>query len=279
MITVTKVDSKRKSNKRKWISLFILFPFFLTLVLTVICYVLKSRFSLEIALINKCIVALFIYHFLSVVILFATVLFDGGFARHRNFLLAIKYHRLKNKIDLAFLNSNIYNHLKDISDNEKIAETPKVEIISETEIHIENLVGQTDKLEKFKKTLSALLDGGLVCETFELDMTQRFYIATMIDLSSENQRVIKNHDDFLDYIEDTSAYQLRIMPNFVKDVSEAPHLLIAGETGSGKSYFLFFIIFQLIMKKVDICIVDRKKGITKFKTIIGNENSASEIDS
>ena len=108
---------------------------------------------------------------------------------------------------------------------------------------------------------------------------QRFYIATMIDLSSENQRVIKNHDDFLDYIEDTSAYQLRIMPNFVKDVSEAPHLLIAGETGSGKSYFLFFIIFQLIMKKVDICIVDRKKGITKFKTIIGNENSASEIDS
>ncbi|MDS0998492.1 hypothetical protein, partial [Staphylococcus epidermidis] len=61
MITVTKVDSKRKSNKRKWISLFILFPFFLTLVLTVICYVLKSRFSLEIALINKCIVALFIY--------------------------------------------------------------------------------------------------------------------------------------------------------------------------------------------------------------------------
>ena len=279
MITVTKVDSKRKSNKRKWISLFILFPFFLTLVLTVICYVLKSRFSLEIALINKCIVALFIYHFLSVVILFATVLFDGGFARHRNFLLAIKYHRLKNKIDLAFLNSNIYNHLKDISDNEKIAETPKVEIISETEIHIENLVGQTDKLEKFKKTLSALLDGGLVCETFELDMTQRFYIATMIDLSSENQRVIKNHDDFLDYIEDTSAYQLRIMPNFVKDVSEAPHLLIAGETGSGKSYFLFFIIFQLIMKKVDICIVDRKKGMTKFKTIIGNENSASEIDS
>ncbi|WP_072692500.1 FtsK/SpoIIIE domain-containing protein, partial [Staphylococcus argenteus] len=154
-----------------------------------------------------------------------------------------------------------------------------VEIISETEIHIENLVGQTDKLEKFKNTLSALLDSGLVCETFELDMTQRFFIATMVDLSLENQRVIKNHDDFLDYIEDTSAYQLRIMPNFVKDISEAPHLLIAGETGSGKSYFLFFIIFQLVMKKVDIFIVDRKKSITKFKTIIGKENAASEIES
>ena len=160
-----------------------------------------------------------------------------------------------------------------------MAETPKIKVVSDTEIHIENLVGQTDKLEKFKPILSALLDKGLVCEVLNLDMTQKYFIATLIDLGDENQKIIRDYEEFLDYIQDTSAYQLKIMPNFIKDVSKSPHILIAGETGSGKSYFLYFIIFQLVIKKAELYIIDRKKVITKFKTIVGNESVASEIDS
>lgn len=279
MMVTTKTVSKRIDLRRKWIGIFVIFPFSLTFAFFVIRYILIKRFDINLPLLNYILIILCVYHVVSVIISFLTVIFDGGFVKHHNILLSIKYHNLKNKIDVAFLKSGIYNQLKNIADNEKIAETPKVKILGDTEIHIENLVGQTDKLEKFKPVLSALLDGGLVCETLDLDMTQKFFIAILIDLSDENQKIIQNHEEFLNYVKDETSYQLKIMPNFIKDVSKSPHLLIAGETGSGKSYFLYFLIFQLVIKNADVYVIDRKKVITKFKSIIGAENVASEIDS
>ena len=50
------------------------------------------------------------------------------------------------------------------------------------------------------------------------------------------------------------------------NLSIYPHLLIGGSTGSGKTYLLKFIIFQLFAKKHQVIIADLKGGIDYSRT-------------
>ena len=49
--------------------------------------------------------------------------------------------------------------------------------------------------------------------------------------------------------------------NIIKtDLSELPHLLVAGTTGSGKTVFLHSLIYQLIKKDIELYLIDGKSG-------------------
>jgi len=49
--------------------------------------------------------------------------------------------------------------------------------------------------------------------------------------------------------------------NIIKtDLSELPHLLVAGTTGSGKTVFLHSIIYQLLKKDIELYLIDGKSG-------------------
>mgnify|MGYP002721517013 CR=1 FL=1 len=214
----------------------------------------------------------------TLVILYCVIfiLIDGGLLKHKDFKLAIRYHFLKNKIDKAFINTKTYNVVKVISEKELLAHTPKLLITDDYTIRIENLSGSTEKLENFKKTLSALLDKGFICETFQIDMEQNYFVAKLINLKANNQKVIEDLEGFLEFINETNSYQIRIMPKFHIDLSKTPHMLIAGETGSGKSYLLYMVIYSQILKGCEMYLVDRKKVLTKFSAIVGTDHVASE---
>lgn len=275
MIVETRVTSRRKRNI-KYGSVAMLLPIFIYFFLSVVQTTVIEEFNIKTDILKHLMNVTLIISISILLILVISVLKSGGFFKHKNILLALKYFQLKNDIDRTFINTNVYNKVRSISDNETLADTPAIEFVDEYTIKIENLSGTTEKLKNFKSHLSSALKDSLICETFELNMTQDYFIAKLIDLNLNNQKLIENHQDFIDYIKDTEAYQIKIMNNFVKDVSKAPHLLISGETGSGKSYLLYFIMFQLILKECELYVIDRKKVLTKFEGILGAEHVADE---
>jgi hypothetical protein len=286
MLSETKILSVRKRRMKIVLKTLIISIFFLLALIVfkivvnnlIFTFDLPFKFEVIESLIGFTFIFVLIFTIALLIGILIFILFDGGYFSHHNTILAFRYFGLKNRIDKAFINTSTYNVLKNLADGKRLAETPKVKVVDDLTLFIENLTGTTEKLERFKVHLSSLLKNGVVCEVFELNMTQDYYIAKLIDLSAENQIVIKNHQEFISFINDTKTYEIKIMPNFVKDVSKSPHLLIAGETGSGKSYLLYFIIFQLILKECEIYLIDRKKVLTKFSKFVVNGGVADTED-
>jgi hypothetical protein len=286
MLSETKMLSVRKRRMKIVLKSLIISIFFLLALIVfktvvnnlIFTFDLPFKFEVIESLIDFTFIFVLIFTIVLLIGILIFILFDGGYFSHHNIILAFRYFSLKNRIDKAFINTSTYNVLKNLADDKRLAETPKVKVIDDLTLFIENLTGTTEKLERFKVHLSSLLKNGVVCEVFELNMTQDYYIAKLIDLSAENQIVIKNHHEFINFIKDTKTYEIKLMPNFVKDVSKSPHLLIAGETGSGKSYLLYFIIFQLILKECEIYLIDRKKVLTKFSKFVVNGGVADTED-
>lgn len=278
MLSETKILSVRRRRIKIVLKSLIVSIFFLLALIVFKTVVNNLIFTLDLPFKFEVIESLIGFTFIFVLIftivlligILIFILFDGGYFSHHNIILAFRYFGLKNRIDKAFINTSTYNVLKNLADDKRLAETPKVKVIDDLTLFIENLTGTTEKLERFKVHLSSLLKNGIICEVFELNMTQDYYIAKLINLNSENQISIESHQEFIDYIKDTKPYEIKIMPNFIKDVSKSPHLLIAGETGSGKSYLLYLIIFQLVLKNCEIYLIDRKKVLTKFGRYVVN---------
>lgn len=278
MLSETKILSVRRRRIKIVLKSLIISIFFLLALIVFRTVVNNLIFTLDLPfkfeVIESLIGFTFIFALIFTIVLLIGILifilFDGGYFSHHNIILAFRYFGLKNRIDKAFINTSTYNVLKNLADDKRLAETPKVKVIDDLTLFIENLTGTTEKLERFKVHLSSLLKNGIICEVFELNMTQDYYIAKLINLNSENQISIESHQEFIDYIKDTKPYEIKIMPNFIKDVSKSPHLLIAGETGSGKSYLLYLIIFQLVLKNCEIYLIDRKKVLTKFGRYVVN---------
>lgn len=222
----------------------------------------------------KLLIVLGLYVFLVLVF----NLIDGGVIKNHNPILSFKNHLLKNRIDKALVMDNMYIVVKALQDKQKqYARTPKVKIIGEKEIRIINLAGLDDKLETFKDEMTVVLSKGKVVDTFQRDITGKFFIAEILDLKADNQYIFEDMQQYLDVLNNSKKYEIPIMKNGVNiDLSKTPHMLISGLTGSGKSYSLYHLMFSLILKGHDLFIVDRKQVLTKLGSIIGDDRVADE---
>ncbi|WP_235164941.1 hypothetical protein, partial [Escherichia coli] len=119
-------------------------------------------------------------------------------------ILSLKNYLLKNKIDKALVMDNMYITVKSLEDKGvKYARTPKVKIISEKEIKIENLAGLDDKLESFKDEMTVVLDKGIVVDTFQKDITGKYYVAKILNLNADNQYIFKSFEQYLQVLNST----------------------------------------------------------------------------
>jgi uncharacterized protein YnzC (UPF0291/DUF896 family) len=86
-------------------------------------------------------------------------------------------------------------------DDKKIqyAKTPKIKIISDNEIRIMNQV-LNDKLESFKDEMTVVLENGRVVDTFQRDVTGKYFIAEILDLKADNQYIFETMQDYLDVV-------------------------------------------------------------------------------
>lgn len=216
---------------------------------------------------------------LSIIMNVVLIMTNGGLLRHKNIKRSIKFNKLKNDLDKAFIKRNMYNKLNsEVNEKIIIAETPRINIIDDMTIHIENLTGITDKLEKFKSDLSSVLKNNLVCETYRLDKSQKFFISKLIDMSADNRKVFKSVEEYNEYLRDYENYQIPFMNRYFYDSSKTPHMLIAGVSGSGKSYCLYHIMFTVLANNCEMYVIDRKRDIAKISNVISSENVASEIN-
>lgn len=256
------------------------------MILQALTFILKHGISkittakwvdLTAATLNKYTMWLLIFMCLVWVLVFGFQLIDGGILKNRNLVQSYKNYKFKNLIDKSLIYSEMYKTVTTIDENKiTIAKTPKVNIIDEVTIHVENMVGLSDKLDNFKSHLSATLKGTVIVDTFQLDKSANFYEVKFINMSQENRYLFETNDEYLESINSTEVYELPLMKNLVVNVAKTPHMLVAGATGQGKSYLLYHILFNFILKDCEIYLIDRKKVLTKFKNIVGHDNVADD---
>lgn len=211
------------------------------------------------------------------VITLILIFVDGGIFANKSIVKSYKNYKFKNRIDVAFIYAEMYKTVKTLEEQEiTIAKTPKIWIIDDETIHIENMTGLSDKLETFKSHLTATLKGSFIVDTFQLDKEANYYEVRLLNMNEENRYLIEKNEEYLKIIKSTEPYELPLMKNLVVNLSKTPHMLVAGATGQGKSYLLYHILFNFILKDCDVYLIDRKKVLTKLKNIVGLENVADD---
>jgi len=83
-----------------------------------------------------------------------------------------------------------------------------------------------------------------------------------INIKKDNQPIYIS-----DYIEEMNNKDLSLIMGMddednlqIANLSDLVHLLVAGTTGSGKTVFLHSLIYQLLQKDIELCLIDGKNG-------------------
>lgn len=144
---------------------------------------------------------------------------------------------------------------KDLSSNrskEKITYFPKVfykmvngYLIISVEISLNSYQDQLLHLEK-------KLESGLYCELVDKELEDSYVVYTMLYDTISNRISI-------DQVEAKDG-SLRLMENVYWSYDDLPHMLIAGGTGGGKSYFILTLIETLLRTDAQLYILDPKNS-------------------
>ncbi|WPF96934.1 FtsK/SpoIIIE domain-containing protein [Staphylococcus aureus] len=110
------------------------------------------------------------------------------------------------------------------------------------------------------------------CELIEKRHIGRYLRYEFMPLKYK-KRIVMDGSDTLNSTEfDTKIY---ITQQILWDFVKAPHALITGVTGGGKTYFLFYIIRELFKRKSEVRLLDPKVSDLSFmKNVIGDDKVA-----
>lgn len=144
---------------------------------------------------------------------------------------------------------------KDLSSNrskEKISYFPKFfykmvngYLTISVEISLNSYQDQLLHLEK-------KLESGLYCELIDKELEDSYVVYTMLYDTISNRISI-------DQVEAKDG-SLRLMENVYWSYDDLPHMLIAGGTGGGKSYFILTLIETLLRTNAELYILDPKNS-------------------
>ena len=144
---------------------------------------------------------------------------------------------------------------KDLSSNrskEKITYFPKIFyqmkdgfLIISVEISLNSYQDQLLYLEK-------KLESGLYCELVEKELEESYVVYTLLYDTISNRITI-------DEVEAKEG-RLRLMKDVYWEYDALPHMLIAGGTGGGKSYFILTLIETLLRTDAELYILDPKNS-------------------
>lgn len=183
-----------------------------------------------------------------------------------------KIKKLEKQIRKAMLNTMLTNQMKD---EENVIEIPDIkcdfskfdgeDII---EVFVEIIPGLVAEQEELGKEISKStnkirsLKKYSVVDFYETNALTEFYF--LLKNRSENNRLIINDIDELETQEDGIIIQKNLVWNYTK--STEAHCLIVGNTGSGKSTFAEFILFQIIKQGYQFLIIDPKRHFIDDET-------------
>ncbi|WP_211220876.1 FtsK/SpoIIIE domain-containing protein [Jeotgalicoccus marinus] len=163
-----------------------------------------------------------------------------------------------------------------------LVKLPKIKILFDSNhsratgrILIKNSIKFDKKLENIRID-SAL--NGYVCERSYLTHDRDWYVFEFYSIDSHKQIEFKTKEDYLNWTNiTTDDYTLRL-----DERTTVPfhHLGLAGQTGSGKSFFIQMLVDQIISKETnhELFIIDPKRSdvYQMSKRINGNEKTADK---
>lgn len=122
-----------------------------------------------------------------------------------------------------------------------------------------------DQLLKLEKKL----ESGLYCELVDKELKDSYVEYTLL------YDVIANRISIEDVVAEKGS--LRLMKNQVWAYDSLPHMLIAGGTGGGKTYFILTIIEAILKTNAEIFVLDPKNAdLADLATVMTNVYSQKE---
>lgn len=204
-------------------------------------------------------------------------MFYRKYFKDRKFKISLNHLILEHKIRKKLLEANYYLLKNSILG--EIAILPKIVLVFENEntgkIYIENSIRFDRKLEDLR--LSSALNN-YVIENYYLSTDSNWYIYHFYNSALNRQLHFKNFSAFIEHSNSISQSKV-----FIDKFNVVPihHMLLVGQTGTGKTYALFSLIMQLINKDNDpvIYFADTKNaGTTALGKIIAPDKTASSLD-
>ena len=143
-------------------------------------------------------------------------------------------------------------------------------------VKVEKLSGMRD-IELIKDTINSSLIGSwqaFAVIKSRTDKTGNYFDFVISDISDSNRLVIKNIKE----LKPSKPYVLAVQNGLSWNIAKAPHALIAGDSGSGKTAILMTLIAQLMAGGSTIYVVDPKSEFTFLESILPNSSVVREFD-
>lgn len=123
--------------------------------------------------------------------------------------------------------------------------------------------------------VSAALGGYIVERQYFTD-DRNWLICELFDPSAQEQLEFGTSDEFTAWVSETNKYHLRLDGRSTVPIS---HALIVGQTGSGKSYLLYDLMYQLYTKGATLFCADPKNsGVVALGSTLARGGTAVELD-
>ena len=143
-------------------------------------------------------------------------------------------------------------------------------------VKIEKLSGMRD-IELIKDTINSSLIGNwqaFAVTKARTDKTGNHFEFIISNVSSSNRLIIKSIKE----LKPKKPYVLAVQNGLSWNLAKAPHALIAGDSGSGKTAILMTLIAQLMAGGSTIYVVDPKSEFTFLELILPKLSVVREFD-
>ena len=212
--------------------------------------------------------------FISLIVVLALAIYI--FAYKKGFKRFIETEKIINSIEQNLISINAY-YFKNDND---VYSLPKIRADlskNEISIKIDNLKIRK-AIESYKDVLSSSLPSSLIVNDYFVSEDGNSFIIKFEDINIDKQYIFKSLKDYLKHIKKIENYSFEVDNKHKVSLLDYPHWLIAGSTGSGKSFLCQLLLMQFIIKKFEVSVYDVKKSYSAFEDYVDRyKTDASKI--
>lgn len=97
--------------------------------------------------------------------------------------------------------------------------------------------------------------------------------------SKSSDLSVNQYNTFNELAQSVNDWEVPIMSGVTWNMSKAQHLIIAGKSGSGKTYFVNYLIMQMALHNVSLYLCDPKHSdLSSFDQFVGSSRVATSAD-
>ena len=185
----------------------------------------------------------------------------------------IRTERIINTLEYNFIAIGAYEQYQ----QSKIYILPNISIFPDhLEISLPNIQIRK-KIENYIDQISTALPQSLIVSSYYYTAENDKLILEYEDTNNNNRLIFVSPEEIANTIKALKYTELLFDTKHIIDLTDFPHWLISGTTGSGKSYFVQFLLLQCLIKKYEIAVYDYKRSYQFLSDFIEYETEPKKI--